>query len=528
MKKYILLIIFLFSLFIFRSVNAETFVEGKFINGEYINKVIDGKTYYMTMQFINDSKGNVVYCLEPFVKFLEGKSYKEFIGNFDGYNNLTKEQKRKIELITYYGYGYGDRTTNKWYVVTQYLIWQTVDENADIYFTDTLNGNKIKKYSEEINDILINVYNHDNVPYYVSDYTVSYGAGMTLGMGDDYEVVSSTLKYEVYRGLNLIDLRESGNINIRKISNIYKNKIVIYDSSDSQDLIRPGNIENNILTINVNVEKGDITLDIKNDNSVYTIESDFTNTCYIIKNHIGIRDKVCTSNDNFVYKSVELPYGKYEIEQISSGLGYKKDSKIYYVTIDEKNNHPKVILYNQLIKNDVEIIKNACKNDICVNEENAKFEVINKNGEKVDELVTNKDGYTSITLGYGSYLLKQIYGYEGYSLVTDENFKIMDEETKHIYNLYNYFIEPEKVEDDKKEEDVKQDEIIKVEDEKQEEITEEDDDEIYQENIKDEEIVGDNAEVIPPNTKVDGNSFFVLKLIIFSIQGLFVKILLNL
>ena len=52
----------LISLFLFVGiVRAETFYEGEYITGEYINKVIDGKTYYMTMQYIKDSTNNIVY-----------------------------------------------------------------------------------------------------------------------------------------------------------------------------------------------------------------------------------------------------------------------------------------------------------------------------------------------------------------------------------------------------------------------------------------------------------------------------------
>ena len=128
MKRFVKSIVL--GLFVFFTISnivkAETFYEGEYSSGEYINKVIDGKTYYMTMQFIKDSNGNIVYCLEPFVKFVDGKIYEEY-SNLDEYNSLSKEQKRKISLIIYYGYGYGNRTSNKWYVITQYLVWKEVD-----------------------------------------------------------------------------------------------------------------------------------------------------------------------------------------------------------------------------------------------------------------------------------------------------------------------------------------------------------------------------------------------------------------
>ena len=56
-------------------VKAFDFKEGTFLTGEYINKVKDGKTYYMTVQYIYRDDGQAMYCLEPFEKFLTGSGY---------------------------------------------------------------------------------------------------------------------------------------------------------------------------------------------------------------------------------------------------------------------------------------------------------------------------------------------------------------------------------------------------------------------------------------------------------------------
>ena len=134
MKKILYGLLVLFSFVSF--VKAESFVEGKFISGEYVNKVKAGVTNYVTMQFIKDNDGNIVYCLEPYVLFKEGDNYEKYEWDLSSYNKLSDEQRRQIELISYYGYGYNGRTTNKWYVITQVLIWKTVDTRGDIYFTD--------------------------------------------------------------------------------------------------------------------------------------------------------------------------------------------------------------------------------------------------------------------------------------------------------------------------------------------------------------------------------------------------------
>lgn len=448
MKKVIYSLIILISSFLIigSKVKAETFYEGSYINSEYINKVIDSKTYYMTMQYIKDSKGNIVYCLEPFVTFENGKSYTEYNGELTGYKDLTSEQKRKISLIIYYGYGYKGRTSSKWYVVTQYLVWKVVDNKANIYFTDTLNGKKITKYSSEQEIILNDVNKHDIVPSFVKDYNVSYNKDLVIdGLDKDFEIVSSDYDYG-YTSNSLIikNVLNSGSINIRKISNYYDGNVVIYDSSNSQDVIRPGNVINSTYSMGINVLKGSITLDIRDDDSVYTVESDFSNTCYELIKEDKVIEKVCTNNDSLIYKTGDLEYGDYQVKQVSNGIGYLSDSKVYNLTISATNNNPTIVLYNKLIRNNIEIIKYACKDNVCNYEENAVFGVYDKNDSFVDEIITNKEGYSYITLGYGGYTIKQISGLEGYTLSNDYTERILDEDTKHLRILDNFFIEDKK------------------------------------------------------------------------------------
>ena len=444
MKKILLLIIIGI---LFYGVNvkadSETFYEGEYINGEYINKKIDGKTYYMTMQFIRDSKGDIVYCLEPFVSFENGKTYIKYEGDLTGYKDLTIEQKRNIELIVYYGFGYNKRVDNKWYVITQYLIWKEIKPDADIYFTDKLNGTRIKKYEEEMNSILNDVKKHDMKPAFVKDYVVNYNDNLIIeGLNSNYEIVTD-YNYELSTNFKVDNIKNDGIIKIKEKANYYKNKVAIYDSTNSQDLIRPGNIENKEYIIKVGVNKGSIILDIRDDNSVYTIESSFRNTCYEIKSSDDVIDKVCTAEEPLVYKTVILPYGEYEVYQTSYGIGYKKDEKIYKVKIDEKNNEPKLILYNQLIKNDLDIIKYACYYDDCIFEEGAVFRITDRDGNIVDDIISGENGYANIVLGYGSYKVAQVKGLDNYTFSSPFEFKIVDEIAEHKKELYNYYIEEE-------------------------------------------------------------------------------------
>lgn len=498
MKKILLIVFTIFAFFsVMEMSHAETFVEGKYINGEYIGKDKNGKHYYATMQFIQDKNGNIVYCLEPFVDFMNNGNYNEL--EFSNYDKLNADQKRRIELLAYYGYGYGDRTDERWYAITQYLIWNTVDTKAKFYFTSTLNGKKIDKYREDVIALENDADNHDYEEGSQLHYFINYKENLELPFlnKNTFEVVESSYKYiQNENGVFISEIEESGKIAYKKISNYYQDKIRIYDSSDNQDLIKPGNVLNPLKNIEVKVQKGTIALDIRKDDSVYTVESDFTNTCYEILKFDSLMETVCTSEDELFYETEYLNYGEYTVRQISHGVGYKADENVYTFWVDDNNQRQVVMLKNMLIKNDIEIMKYACKDDVCSSEIGAKFEVLDKNGSLVRTIETNKDGYGSLQVGYGTYLVQQIEGVEGYSLVGDYKEKIIDEVSKHEKTLYNRYIVTEAPREPEEPE------------------------------LLGEEIPIDDEEVIlPPKTSVDFNIWDVLFGILEAIQEVLKRIL---
>ena len=149
MKK---VIFFICLFFISSVVYAEKFTIGDYIEGEYVRMVGKEKTKNLNIQMIVDSNDKFVYCLEPFILVDEEKEdYEVFEKDLSGYKNLTSEQIRRVSLLAYYGYGYGNRTNQKWYAVTQMLIWKTVNPDSEFYFTDTKGGNKISKHTDLMN-----------------------------------------------------------------------------------------------------------------------------------------------------------------------------------------------------------------------------------------------------------------------------------------------------------------------------------------------------------------------------------------
>ena len=115
MNKKVWLLVFMFMLVI--DVKALSFKGGDVIKNVFVLKVKEnGEKEYKKGQFIIDSEGDYVYCLEPFVKVNNNSSYNKYTNNFAKYLGLSDELWEKINLISYYGYQYKDDTHNKYHL----------------------------------------------------------------------------------------------------------------------------------------------------------------------------------------------------------------------------------------------------------------------------------------------------------------------------------------------------------------------------------------------------------------------------
>ena len=422
-------------------VKAEQFKAGEYISGEYVKMVGKNTSKYLTIQIITDSNNRFVYCIEPFV--LVDESYKDYItyeSDLSGYKYLTEEQKRKISLLAYYGYGYGDRMTKKWYAITQLLIWRVVDPDSEFYFTDVLNGEKIDKYGGSINKLFNDVNSHDMEPGFIKDYEVGYKKDLVISDYNTKYSIDSNYTYSL-NGTSLMvnEVLEEGYFKFQRDTSNYLWNVVIYDSDNSQDIIKPGKVLNNEYVINVKVNSGEITLDIRKDKEQFYNKGNFSNTCYEISNIDVVVERICTGDDDLLYKTGQLAYGEYVIKQVSVGKGYEVDDNIYKVIVDGTNDAI-VILDNKLIKNKIEITKYYCVNENCLYEKDALFNVYDGD-VLVDSIITNEEGYGSVDVGMGEYTIIQEDGVDNYTFVDVYTEVIINSLDKHYKELYNYYID---------------------------------------------------------------------------------------
>jgi len=211
----------------------------------------------------------------------------------------------------------------------------------------------------------------------------------------------------------------------------------LYEHSGNQPLIYPGRIKDIEFEISIEVNSGSITinnLDSENkdrefaklEGAVYGIydEGELIKTITIDYSGIGYLDG--------------LPLGSYKIKQISSGIGYKLDDKVYEIEITNENKDIVIDLYSDVIKGNFIINKYFGSKDDYKLEDGALFEIYDINNNLIGNY-ESKDGVVNVELEYGKYYIDQIKGIEGHKLEAKKYITIM-EDKDYIMDFYDEVI----------------------------------------------------------------------------------------
>ena len=156
MKKIILLLILVFMLVsnvdaaskVDQFYNAGTGAPSTWITRTNGIRTLSSNPY--VLRRIRDDRH--VYCIEPVVLVSLHTNYNGYF-NLENKFNISEEAMNRIRLISYFGYMYPGHEDIKWYGITQYLIWQELEGNYDVFFADRRHGNRISRYVEEIKQI---------------------------------------------------------------------------------------------------------------------------------------------------------------------------------------------------------------------------------------------------------------------------------------------------------------------------------------------------------------------------------------
>lgn len=438
------------------TVNASTYNEtfndkSQWISGDYILKVKGSTRKYQQMTVITrNSDGSFVYCIEPGTPVSDGAVYpgQDFDQSYVG--QMTQEQWRRITLLAYYGYGYGNHTDIHWYTVTQYLIWQTVPHGYDIYFTDSLNGNRITKYTNEINELNRLVEEHNISPNITND-TIDMVIGDTVELTDSNNVLN---KFEVVDTDN-VSASISGNtlsitandvgdgsVTISKRDKNYSHPAIIYYHPTSQDLMMRGaydpidvNLKIEIVGGKVSVKKVDMDTGLGIAQGDATLDGAVYGIYDLEGNRVG---EVISKGGEYVTSDYLPSLGTFFLKEEKSSTGYELNETKYFFNITKDDLYPEVDVTEKVIERDLKIFKVYASDEtgFLTGESNVTFDIYLKStGEKVTSITTDENGYATATLPYGTYTVRQVSSTEDHEMVEDFEIVVNEYSEEPIYKL---------------------------------------------------------------------------------------------
>ena len=462
--KYNVIGIFLLLAFIgIKEVKAETYTGQAIWPSEHISNIYikkfrpDGYIKWQQARFIRRSEDNkFVYCLQPYVEIDNNLPYYNIERqDYASVLNMTEEQWDRVSLLAYYGYGYDqngyDHSAQKWYAITQVMIWRTVEPTSRIVFTDTLNGNEVSnKFASEIAELESLVANHYKRPSFnTTDLVLPLGQSVTLtdanGVLNQYKVSSSENVNAVINGNNIV-LTATGignaKVNLSKNAKKYSEPPIVYYSNHSQNVMRVGYYDPIPSNFSLKVVGGRVEINKVDSETKLSIgqgDGLLSNAVYGIYNTSNEKIAELTTDKNGYAISNYLPsLGEFYLKEITPSRGYELDRNIYRFIVDENSLLASVEVYEKVIDSDVTIFKvhASDKTGILTPEPNVTFDIYLKSTNTLyKSITTDKNGYATIHLPYGTWVFKQMNSTPNFEKVEDFEISISETSDENIYNL---------------------------------------------------------------------------------------------
>ena len=426
----------IFCIFTIKNVKAET-LEMRYQNDIYYVHVNDDGTGYSSYQlamFYVD--GKLAYCIEPGLAIY---STKYDVGGWD-VTSLSPEQRKRIELIGYYGYEYPTHQGNvKYYMAAQELIWKAAKPLSATWSTQKRGGGQIINIETEKNEIERLISNHSTKPDF-NNKTINGVIGDTISLVDSNNVLSEFSVYdassnEVQINGNRLDIKvnRTGENQIKFIRKNYDNDInLVYYNSNSQKLAHTRLSDPVTAKLNLNIVAGTVKinkLDKDTSKNKAQGEGSLKGAVYDIFNENDEYITSLTTDELGQAISVNLPsLGHYYLKEKTPSKGYTLDGTKYEFDMTKENLNQNINVYEKVISKSYDITKVYASNKtgIMTPEQNVEFGIYDKNNKLILKKTTDKDGKIYFTLPYGRYTLRQLTTTPGYEKIKDYNFEIKD------------------------------------------------------------------------------------------------------
>ena len=396
-------------------------------------------------QFLYYSLNGVpAFCIEPGVDINDW----DYITGDITKSPYNDEITNKIVLIGHYGYDYPNHQTQKYRMATQALIWETVKDLKVEFYTKQYGKGDHIDISKEKNEIMRLVNSHNDKPSFngntfnatIKEEIVIEDANNILSNFDIVDNGGNDISFEGNK-LHIIP-NSMGKSTITLEKKKYDNKAtIIYTGEDgkSQKLgrFRYSVPVNSYLILNttggtVSIEKVDFETNIPQGDAV------LSGAVYgVYDEYDALLTKITTDNNGYAKSTLLNKLGKFYVKEISSSNGYLLDNTKYYFEITEDNLNVSIQVKEVVIKGKFDILK-LYGIDSLIPENNITFNIYLKSTNKlINSITTDNNGVASITLPYGTYIIKQKNTTINYEKVSDFEINI-DENNKIISkNLIN-------------------------------------------------------------------------------------------
>lgn len=443
-KVLFVLVLFLVCGFTTTNVHAETLVKEK--SGYYYhryNSYGDNSSWYWQLYTMS---GQVAYCIEPNVP--EGTTYPQ--GDWDS-TGLSDSIKERILLTAYYGYTYPGHQTLKYRAATQGMLWATIigHDTTVNFTTERWSEGSVLDVSSEMTEIERLIAGHYAKPSFNGGtYTAQVGETITLtdtnNVLSNYSVSVTGANYSVSGNKLIITPTVNGNINISLTKNMpYDTGYKLFTGDGIQNMIVPGTVDPVVASFKINAYLGTVEMN-KADSITEHAQGQATlkGAVYGVYRTDGTEVARITTDENGYAKSGNvLSYGTYYLKEISPSEGYYLDSTKY--AFDSKGNaNVTMNVTEDVVENKISILKQyeyVDGNTTFLNaEQGIKFEIYYPDGTLLKTVTTDKNGYASFDLVYGTWRFHQVNTTAGYEKIYDFYITVdYDSPKEHYYNILN-------------------------------------------------------------------------------------------
>lgn len=418
------------------NVKAET-LEMRYVDNVYyvhVNNDGTGYSSYQLSMFYID--GKLAYCIEPGLAIY---SLKYNSGDWN-ITSLSPEQRRKIELIGFYGYEYPEHQGNvKYYMAAQELIWKVAKPLSATWSTEKRGGGQIINIEKEKNEIERLISNHSIKPSF-DGKTIESVVGDTISLNDDNNVLS---KFDIYSSGNQTASIDGNTLNLKinstgtdqiklKIKKYDEDVNIVYYNSNSQKLAHTRLSDPVYSILNIKSVAGTVKInktDSDTKNNKPQGEASLKGAIYGIYNENNEYITSVSTDELGQGISINLPtLGRYYLLEEKASNGYKLDPNKYFFDISTNQLHPEVQVFEDVIKRTFQFTKVYANNktDIMTPEVGVKFGIYNNKNELVKTIITDKQGSFDVTLPYGNYVVKQLTSTKGYEKAEDFSIEVKE------------------------------------------------------------------------------------------------------